>query len=166
MKPQPSLLGRLAGRAIHRLVDALAPEPSPDDPLEERSTGTPNTVTFDPSGHDVDDTEVRETVDMRASATTSLGHDDSLDPKKIKLITGTLLELRSGINRILADPELDARTELAKLVALDHRVTGRRRRAPKHTGCTVPGCPEAHRARGYCAAHYQQWKRGTLGVAS
>lgn len=31
---------------------------------------------------------------------------------------------------------------------------------PEH--CTVPGCSNQHRARGYCAKHYQQWKRGTL----
>lgn len=28
--------------------------------------------------------------------------------------------------------------------------------------CSVPGCTGKHRARGYCAKHYQQWKRGTL----
>lgn len=30
--------------------------------------------------------------------------------------------------------------------------------------CSVPGCTGKHRARGYCAKHYQQWKRGTLEV--
>ena len=29
-------------------------------------------------------------------------------------------------------------------------------------GCKVPGCNNKHRARGYCAKHYQQSKRGTL----
>lgn len=29
--------------------------------------------------------------------------------------------------------------------------------------CTVDGCTNKHRARGYCAKHYQQFKRGTLG---
>jgi len=28
--------------------------------------------------------------------------------------------------------------------------------------CSVKGCKGTHRARGYCAKHYQQWKRGTL----
>ena len=32
--------------------------------------------------------------------------------------------------------------------------------APEH--CSVDGCSNKHRARGYCAKHYQQWKRGTL----
>ena len=35
-----------------------------------------------------------------------------------------------------------------------------RKAAPEH--CTVDGCDGKHRARGYCAKHYQQWKRGTL----
>lgn len=29
-------------------------------------------------------------------------------------------------------------------------------------GCKVPGCESKHRARGFCAKHYQQWRRGTL----
>ncbi len=28
--------------------------------------------------------------------------------------------------------------------------------------CSVKGCTNKHRAKGYCAKHYQQWKRGTL----
>jgi hypothetical protein len=28
--------------------------------------------------------------------------------------------------------------------------------------CRVDGCPAAVRARGFCAKHYQKWKRGTL----
>jgi chromosome segregation ATPase len=28
--------------------------------------------------------------------------------------------------------------------------------------CKVEGCTRPHRARGYCARHYQQWRRGTL----
>jgi chromosome segregation ATPase len=29
--------------------------------------------------------------------------------------------------------------------------------------CSVKGCKNAYRAKGYCGSHYQQWKRGTLG---
>ena len=29
-------------------------------------------------------------------------------------------------------------------------------------GCKVPGCDEALRSKGFCSAHYQQWRRGTL----
>jgi predicted nucleic acid-binding Zn-ribbon protein len=28
--------------------------------------------------------------------------------------------------------------------------------------CKVPGCKESPRARGFCARHYQKWRRGTL----
>lgn len=28
--------------------------------------------------------------------------------------------------------------------------------------CKVPGCDEKARARGFCARHYQQWRRGRL----
>ena len=28
--------------------------------------------------------------------------------------------------------------------------------------CKVPGCDEKARARGFCARHYQKWRRGTL----
>ncbi|MBA2319600.1 MAG: hypothetical protein H0V89_00480 [Deltaproteobacteria bacterium] len=28
--------------------------------------------------------------------------------------------------------------------------------------CRVPGCPEKHRAKGFCARHYQQWRRNAL----
>lgn len=28
--------------------------------------------------------------------------------------------------------------------------------------CAVPGCTSAHRARGFCGKHYQQWKRSSL----
>lgn len=33
-------------------------------------------------------------------------------------------------------------------------------RPPKSTVCQVPGCGRPHRARGYCAMHYQQVARG------
>lgn len=29
-------------------------------------------------------------------------------------------------------------------------------------GCTVPGCSGTLRSKGFCSAHYQQWRRGTL----
>lgn len=38
---------------------------------------------------------------------------------------------------------------------------------PEHSngprvGCKVDSCPEAVRSKGFCSAHYQQWRRGTL----
>ena len=37
--------------------------------------------------------------------------------------------------------------------------------AGKADVCSIPGCGGKVRAKGYCAKHYQQWKRGTLDVA-
>jgi hypothetical protein len=34
--------------------------------------------------------------------------------------------------------------------------------APAARICKVPGCTNKVRARGFCARHYQQWRRGTL----
>ena len=36
--------------------------------------------------------------------------------------------------------------------------------SPKTTICKVDGCNEKARARGFCARHYQQWRRGRLDV--
>ena len=33
------------------------------------------------------------------------------------------------------------------------------------TTCTADGCTRAHMARGFCNAHYEQWRYGRLGVA-
>jgi 5-methylcytosine-specific restriction endonuclease McrA len=30
--------------------------------------------------------------------------------------------------------------------------------------CTYPGCGEPHKAKGYCALHYQRFRKGTLGL--
>ena len=30
----------------------------------------------------------------------------------------------------------------------------------QHSHCTVEGCGRPHKAHGYCAGHYQQFKRG------
>lgn len=34
--------------------------------------------------------------------------------------------------------------------------------AEERSDCKVPGCDEDVRSRGFCSAHYQQWRRGTL----
>lgn len=33
-------------------------------------------------------------------------------------------------------------------------------RPKQHDRCTVEGCDRPHKAYGYCASHYQQFKRG------
>lgn len=32
----------------------------------------------------------------------------------------------------------------------------------RRRGCKVPDCDRTHRSKGFCSAHYQQWRRGTL----
>jgi ABC-type transporter Mla subunit MlaD len=34
--------------------------------------------------------------------------------------------------------------------------------AQAQAGCQVKGCAQPVRSKGYCSAHYQQWRRGTL----
>jgi len=47
------------------------------------------------------------------------------------------------------------------------QVRGRPLTPPRlfRTACTVDGCTRAHMARGFCSAHYEQWRYGRLGVA-
>lgn len=32
----------------------------------------------------------------------------------------------------------------------------------QHTGCSIEGCDRPHKAHGYCASHYQQFRRGEM----
>lgn len=62
----------------------------------------------------------------------------------------------------------------AKLAALEARLAAAAAPAPAAAApaspppvrasavCKVPGCNNKVRARGFCAKHYQQWRRGTL----
>jgi len=38
----------------------------------------------------------------------------------------------------------------------------RGRKSLRHLACQVEGCTEPHRSKGFCSAHYQQWRRGNL----
>lgn len=38
-----------------------------------------------------------------------------------------------------------------------------KKKSASPTTCKVDGCNDKHRAKGFCARHYQQHKRGTLG---
>ena len=61
---------------------------------------------------------------------------------------------------------------LEKAEALEARVAALESRKPEVTAtptpspgarvCKVDGCNKKVRAKGFCAAHYQQWRRGTL----
>ena len=38
----------------------------------------------------------------------------------------------------------------------------RGRKSLRHLTCQIADCDEAHRSKGFCSAHYQQWRRGSL----
>jgi len=38
----------------------------------------------------------------------------------------------------------------------------RGRKSLRHLTCQIEDCDETHRSKGFCSAHYQQWRRGTL----
>jgi len=38
----------------------------------------------------------------------------------------------------------------------------RGRKSLAHLGCSVAGCEHDHRSKGFCARHYQAWRRGNL----
>ena len=38
----------------------------------------------------------------------------------------------------------------------------RGRKSLAHLGCKIEGCEDEHRSKGFCAKHYQAWRRGNL----
>jgi len=56
------------------------------------------------------------------------------------------------------------------VVAGEELLDWRRPEAPKEPPpkrvCTVQGCGRRHVAKGYCASHYQAWRRGTINKTS
>ncbi len=38
----------------------------------------------------------------------------------------------------------------------------RGRKSLAHLGCGIEGCKDEHRSKGFCAKHYQSWRRGNL----
>jgi len=56
---------------------------------------------------------------------------------------------------------LAAELEAVKLAAAGSAVRPGLTAEPRGT-CKVPGCKQPVRSKGFCSAHYQQWRRGTL----
>lgn len=69
-------------------------------------------------------------------------------------ITELDARLAGLVNRPEAPAEEDAEEDEPAQVA-------RLSAEPRGT-CKVPGCRQAVRSKGFCSAHYQQWRRGTL----
>ena len=88
-------------------------------------------------------------------------------------VTGTA----SGVRRLAEQHEdLDERihTLERRITVLESRLTSSfdelavlsSNESPKSQArtCQVPDCDEAHRSKGFCARHYQQWRRGRLDL--
>jgi hypothetical protein len=46
--------------------------------------------------------------------------------------------------------------------SIEDRLEGSHEAPAVDDKCRVPGCTERHRAKGFCARHYQQWRRSSL----
>ena len=78
--------------------------------------------------------------------------------------TRDLLDRISRLETDLAAVET-AFVRLAAITSPAHERPSRRvvtREEGAAIGCRSPGCSRPHRARGYCAPHYEQWRRSTL----
>ena len=112
---------------------------------------------------------VYETLDDRSVPTRADFKDlrDLVDSLRGQ-VTGTT----SGVRR-LAEGSAATGAKLAAIEArlgaiearLDSLAAGGTAEAPPksqtHT-CKVPECDEMYRSKGFCARHYQQWRRGRL----
>ena len=95
-------------------------------------------------------------------------------------LRGQLTGATSGVRRLAEqiealevrleaiESQLEERPSSTHLDDLVERITARLKEdgwtppRPTATTCKVPGCNEKSRARGFCARHYQQWRRGRL----
>lgn len=67
----------------------------------------------------------------------------------------------------IAELEAGARAAAARIAELEARPAAEAAApapltASAPAGCKVPGCTTVVRSKGFCSAHYQQWRRGTL----
>ncbi len=58
-----------------------------------------------------------------------------------------------------ATPDPDPAAEAAPA---EEATKKRGRKSLAHLGCSVDGCEDEHRSKGFCARHYQSWRRGNL----
>lgn len=127
--------------ACRTRIDGLAPTaPTADDEAALRVAGL-----------EARDAELTERLEGLTAGLGRLGDE--------------IVSLRSalgGAEAHLATVEAGAAQAAKAAGSLGAPGGGARITAVAATGCKVPGCTSPHRARGYCARHYQMWKRGTL----
>lgn len=87
--------------------------------------------------------------------------------KKLAMVTGTVqatTERATGAQETATEALATARQ--AMQVATTARATAEAAadadEIPARDGCRVAECTGPHRARGFCAAHYNRWRRGVL----
>lgn len=101
---------------------------------------------------------VYETIDKRQIPTRT---DFKEVRDLVNNLRGQVTGTTGGIQRIVDQIE----TLSSRIDALEARITdGTPEEAPRSQTltCKVSGCDEPYRAKGFCARHYQQWKRGRL----
>ena len=65
----------------------------------------------------------------------------------------------------IVEPEAEAEAEPAPDPAhepVETQSSTRGRKSMRHLLCQIEGCETNHRSKGFCSAHYQQWRRGVL----
>ncbi|GIW41025.1 MAG: hypothetical protein KatS3mg076_1602 [Candidatus Binatia bacterium] len=80
----------------------------------------------------------------------------ALGASKTEVVIALLNEGLAASEKLLAGYEPPAGVSRAA------RRRARRGRPRAGRTCSVDGCTRAHLARGYCATHYQAWRRGAL----
>lgn len=76
---------------------------------------------------------------------------------KIQRVADSLNASKTEVVIALLNEGLDVSATLTKGFRLPKVV----RKKPKKI-CSIAGCRRAHLAKGYCAGHYQAWRRGRL----
>jgi hypothetical protein len=81
--------------------------------------------------------------------------------KTLAEMSGALEQLKSTVDKA-NEAAVRAQASAAAKPAQAAKPKAAKPAKKKATGCKVDGCEKGLRARGFCAAHYQKFKRGTL----
>jgi hypothetical protein len=111
---------------------------------------------------------VQKLVDRLTGSEDRLGElEDRLDALETRL---DALEAAARSSAPAAQTGITEAQLEARLAALTESLQAAPAAAPaaaapaevRREDCKVPGCEDPGRARGFCARHYQKWRRGTL----